>query len=172
MKHDALADKSGTSKVNAGARACRLALIPVVAILAAGGIAVAASPDPVRTVEARQGYFKSLGGVMRPMGQLAASFDAEAAKAEASKLEALLATDRRPFFASGTSDADLPGKTRARAAIWENLTDVSDKLRAFETAGNDVVAAANRGDAAAFGAAFGKFGGTCKACHDAYRLPD
>ncbi|PTE15889.1 c-type cytochrome [Pseudogemmobacter blasticus] len=134
------------------------------------GIAYAA--DPMATITARQDYYKSLGGVMKPMAGLAKSFDAEAAKAEAAKLEAILATDVAPLFAPGTSDAEFPGKTRAMAKIWENGEDVGAKGKAMHEAGAEVIAAANAGDAAAFGAAFGKLGGTCKSCHDAYRVPE
>lgn len=172
MKHYALADNPGSAREYTAATARRLFLFSAVTALAVGGIAVAASPDPVQIVQARQNYFKSLGGVMKPMVQLAGTFDAEAAKAEAAKLDTLLAIDRKPFFALGTSDADLPGRTRAKAAIWENFEDFSTKLHAFEEAGDALVVAAGQGDASAFGAAFGKFGATCKSCHDAYRLPD
>ncbi len=134
------------------------------------GIAYAA--DPMATITARQDYYKSLGGVMKPMAGLAKSFDAEAAKAEAAKLEAILATDVAPLYAPGTSDAEFPGKTRAMAKIWENGEDVDAKGKAMHEAGAEVIAAANAGDAAAFGAAFGKLGGTCKSCHDAYRVPE
>ena len=36
----------------------------------------------------------------------------------------------------------------------------------------ELIAVANAGDEAAFGPAFGKLGGTCKACHDSYRIPE
>ena len=132
----------------------------------------AASAEPMQSIEARQAYFKALGGSMKAMGPLAKSFDAEAAKAEAAKLEAVLATDTSTFFPAGTSDADFPGKTRAMAKIWTDMDDFAAKGKATKEAGVELIAAANAGDGAAFGAAFGKLGGTCKACHDDYRLPE
>ena len=148
----------------------RKVLFATAAAALLGSVALAA--DPMETVTARQEYYKSLGAVMKPMGKLAENFDAEAAKAEAAKLETALAVDVRPFYAPGTSDAEFPGKSRAMAKIWDNMEDVGTKGKAMHEAGAEVIAAANAGDAAAFTAAFGKLGGTCKSCHDAYRVPE
>lgn len=148
----------------------RKVIIAATAASLLAGVALAA--DPLATVEARQEYYKAIGKVMKPMKALAGSFDAEAAKAEAAKLEAALAVDVAPLYTPGTSDADLPGKSRAMAKIWDNMEDVGTKGKAMHEAAAEVIAAANAGDAAAFGAAFGKLGGTCKSCHDAYRVPE
>lgn len=142
--------------------------LPLVA-LTCGSAAFAEGMD---TVKERQAYFKSLGGSMKVMAELAKGFDAEAAKAEAVKLEAILATDTAPLFAPGTSDEDFPGDTRALAKIWSNMDDFGAKGKAMHEAGAALVAAANGGDAGAFGKAVGQFGGTCKSCHDDYRLPE
>jgi len=148
----------------------RKVLIAAASAALVGSVALAA--DPLETIKARQDYYESLGHVMKPMSKLVDAFDAEAAKAEAAKLEAALAVDVAPLFAPGTSDAEFPGKTRAMAKIWTNFDDVGAKGKAMHEAAAEVIAAANAGDAAAFGAAFGKLGGTCKACHDSYRVPE
>nr|P00146.1 RecName: Full=Cytochrome c' [Rhodopseudomonas sp.] len=125
--------------------------------------------DGMETVKARQDYFKSLGGAMKALSGVAKNYDAEAAKAEAAKLEAILATDIKPLFAPGTSDADFPGESEAKASIWENMEDFGAKGQAMHEAGMELIAAANTGEASAFGPALKKLGGTCKACHDDYR---
>lgn len=142
--------------------------IPLAALALAGAV----HAEGMDTVKARQAYFKSLGGSMKAMAGLAKDFNADAAKAEAAKLEPILATDVAPLFAPGTSDEDFPGDTRALAKIWSNMDDFGAKGKAMHEAGAELVAAANSGDGAAFGAAVGKFGGTCKSCHDDYRLPE
>ena len=138
-----------------------------VAALALGTAAYAS--DAKEVIEAREAYFKSLGGSMKAMMGVAKAFDAEAAKAEAAKLEKILATDVAPLFPAGTSSTDFPGETAAKAAIWENMADFGAKGKAMHEAGAAVIVAANAGDGAAFGAALQKLGGTCKACHDDYR---
>lgn len=145
-----------------------LLTLPVAALV----LGTAAYADGMATVKARQDYFKSLGGTMKAMVGVAKKFDAEAAKAEAAKLEALLATDMGPLFAPGSSDADFPKESEAKASIWTNMDDFGAKGKAMHEAGAVVIAAANAGDAAAFGAAVQKLGGTCKACHDDYRVAD
>jgi cytochrome c556 len=140
-----------------------------VAAMAFGTVAHA---DGMQTVEARQAYFKSLGGSMKALVGVAKSYDAAAAKAEAAKLDAVLATDVGPLFAPGTSEADFPGKSEAKASIWSNMDDFGAKGKAMNDAGAALVVAANSGDPAALGAALQKMGGTCKACHDDYRAED
>lgn len=140
--------------------------------IAMGLVATVAAADPMATITARQDYYKSLGAVMKPMGGIVKDFDAGAAQAEAVRLEAALAVDVAPLFAPGTSEAEFPGKTRAMAGIWENMDDVGTKGKAMHEAAAEVIAAADAGDAGAFAAAYGKLGGTCKACHDSYRVPE
>ncbi len=145
-----------------------LSALPVAALLMAG----VAHADEMDMIKARQAYFKSLGGAMKAMGPLTKSFDAAAATAEAEKLKTILATDVAPNFAPGTSVDDFPGDTEALAKIWDNMEDFGAKAGAMHEAGAEVIAAAEAGDGKAFAAAYGKMGGTCKACHDAYRMAD
>jgi len=139
--------------------------------LAALALGTAAHADAMDTVKARQAYFKSLGGVTKAFGELTKAYDADAAKAQAAKLQEILATDTAPLFAAGTSDEDFPGDTRALAKIWSNMDDFGAKGKAMHEAGAALIAAAGEGPDA-FNPAFGKFAGTCKACHDDYRLPE
>lgn len=127
--------------------------------------------DEAATVEARQNFFKSLGNETKALAGLTKAYDADAAKAEAEKLKTILATDMGPLFAPGTSVADFPGQTRAKEEIWSNMDDFGAKGKAMHEAGAALIAAAGDGPDA-FGAAFGKFAGACKACHDDYRLPE
>lgn len=145
-----------------------LAALPAAALLI-GGVAHA---DEMEMIKARQAYFKSLGASMKAMGPLTKSFDATAAKAEAEKLKAALAVDVAPNFAPGTSVDDFPGDTEALAKIWDNMEDFGAKAQALHEAGAELIAVAEAGDGAAFTAAYAKMGGTCKACHDVYRMAD
>lgn len=140
--------------------------------LAALMFTTAAHAEGMATVEARQAYFKALGASMKIFAETAKSFDAEKAKLEAEQIEKTLATDTAPLFAAGTSDADFPGKSRAKANIWENMDDFGAKGKAMHEAAQALIVVAKAGDEANFGAAVGKLGGTCKACHDDYRVPD
>jgi len=72
------------------------------------------------------------------------------------------------WFAAGTGP-EL-GKTGAKPEIWQDPKDFSAKLAAFQKAAQMFNDAARRGDLAAIKARYGDLGGTCKACHDKYRM--
>lgn len=61
------------------------------------------------------------------------------------------------------------GETKAKAAVWSNGADFGVKAQAFEAESAKLVQAVASGDKAAVQKQFGAVGGTCKACHDAYR---
>lgn len=63
-------------------------------------------------------------------------------------------------------------ETDALPTIWENMTDFQEKVGNMQEAATNLNTAAQGGDIAAIGEAFKTTGGTCKACHDDYRLDD
>ena len=62
------------------------------------------------------------------------------------------------------------GKTGAKPEIWQTPDDFASKLHNFQVAAKVFNAAAAAGDVAAIKARFADLGGTCKACHDKYRM--
>jgi len=74
------------------------------------------------------------------------------------------------WFPEGTGPE--VGKTGAKPDIWspQNKADFAAKLRNFQTAAQAFNVAAMSGDAGAIRARFADLGGTCKACHDKYRM--
>lgn len=77
------------------------------------------------------------------------------------------------FFPEGTAGPD--GDSDAAAKIWEDAAGFEAALAKFATDAAAAVAAAGDGgpaDKAAFQAAVQPVLGNCKACHDAYRIPD
>ena len=85
----------------------------------------------------------------------------------ASATMATLASRSARWFPNGTGP-DV-GKTGAKPEIWQKPADFAAKTRDFQAASRALHQAAVRGDMAAVKASYGKLGGTCKACHDAYR---
>lgn len=135
---------------------------------------VAHAAEPEEVAAARIGYFKLVGlemGGLSAMAQGKAPYDATRAKALAADLRVLGSYSHDDLLMPGTSNADLPGKTRALPAIWQNLEDYQAKGVAFFEAVAAVNEAAGNG-AEALAPAVGKLGGTCKACHDDYRAKD
>lgn len=143
------------------------------AALAAMPLAAAAQDPLLDAVKARQAYFSLLGanmGTLAGMAKGKIDFDQDAAVTAASNIEALSTYNAAPHFLPGTSADDLGADvTEAKANIWTDFAGVGAKLQDFQ------MAAAGAGDALAggkdaLGPLLGKIGGTCKACHDEYRV--
>ncbi len=58
----------------------------------------------------------------------------------------------------------------ARADIWDDFSDFTDKANANRKAAQKLAAAARSGDSDATMAAARALGGTCKSCHEKYRI--
>lgn len=147
-------------------------LLLSLAVLAAPSLALAQSPQDV--ADARIGYFRLLGLEMHDLAAMAKGekdYDAEAAKTNAANLEALTHYSTAALFAPGTSNADLPGKTRALPAIWDNMDGMQEKGEAFVAAVQNLNSVAGEG-LDQLRPAVGKLGGTCKSCHDDFRAKD
>jgi cytochrome c556 len=79
-----------------------------------------------------------------------------------------LSVKANTWFPAGTGP-DV-GKTGAKPEIWQNQRDFVAKLHAFQGAAQAFEAAAKSGDMDAIKARYSALNGTCKACHDQYRL--
>jgi len=81
-----------------------------------------------------------------------------------------LSREASGWFPQGTGP-DI-GKTGAKPEIWlpENKADFAAKLSAFQRAAAAFNATTTRNDVAAMKARYADLGGTCKACHDKYRM--
>jgi cytochrome c556 len=132
----------------------------------------ALAQDVPAAVQARQGQFQIMAlniGVVGNMARGNAEYDAEAAQAAADNLVAISMLDQSFHWPEGTDNMSIDG-TRALPAIWENLPDVVAKWQAFGAAAQGLAEVAGTG-LEPMRAAVGAVGGTCGACHDAYRQP-
>lgn len=134
--------------------------------------AMAQDDDAVAgALKARQGYFTMMASNMGVLGAMAKGdmeYDADAALKAAKQIEALGQYDVTAHFIEGSSRDDLGADhTAAKADIWSKQDDFAQKFAALSEATNGI--SEQVGDQAAIGPVLGQLGGTCKACHDAYR---
>lgn len=125
-------------------------------------------------VEARIGYQHLLGlgmGGISAMAKGEAPYDAALAQAHAANLGLLADMQTGPLLPAGTSKDDLPGKTRALTAIWENPERYAELEEELRTAVAGLAAVAGDG-ADALGPAVAEVGGSCRACHTDFRAED
>lgn len=132
----------------------------------------AASSAVADQIAARQAGFKKLGKAFKAMSDQLRSGDPDMSilqSAAASVPE--ITSGIETWFPAGTGP-ESGIKTDALPAIWEKPEDFAQKAGNFKAAAMALAAAGQTGDVAAITAAFRTTGGTCKACHDSYRLDD
>ena len=133
----------------------------------------ATAQDFANEVGARQGMFRIMGlnvGVLGGMARGNIPYDADAAQVAASNLVAVSGINPLNMFPPGSDNMALD-TTRAAPEIWDNIADVGEKWAGFGTAAAGLQAVAGDGQAA-LGPALGALGGSCQACHEAYRGPE
>ncbi|SIN99693.1 Cytochrome c556 [Parasphingorhabdus marina DSM 22363] len=123
-------------------------------------------------IEARQGQLEKIGESFKTISDQLKSDSPDVAAIQAAAASVPEnATGMADWFAEGTGP-DSGVETDALPIIWEEKDDFLAKVTAMQEAAVALVAATEGGDVAAIGAAFRETGGTCKACHDKYRLDD
>lgn len=143
------------------------------ALVAGAVLLVAASPDPVAAVKARQARMKDVGRTFKTINDQmkSGSPDANVVKANARKL-ALLTANVAPLFQQNTTGV-TGMKIEAKPEIWSHWADFQAKAGNLAQATRQLAATADRStDPAVLGPAVKTVGGACKACHDSYRLKD
>ncbi len=140
-----------------------------IAIFTASLVATAAfAHDGVQNlaVKERMKAMETIGANMKILAGMArgqTTFDADAANAALATMATVAATVPDLFEAQ----EDDP-KSEAADEIWTNWDDFVAKAGALENAAS--TAAGSVSDAASLGAAMGAVGGTCKSCHQEYKL--
>lgn len=123
-------------------------------------------------IEARQGQLEKVGDAFKAIvDQLKADSPDIAIIQEAAAVVPEATQGMADWFPEG-SGPESGVETDALPAIWENMTDFQEKVVNMQEAAATLNTAAQGGDMAAIGEAFKNTGGTCKACHDDYRLDD
>ena len=139
--------------------------------LLAGTVSFSAANAAEGAIKARQGYFqivKLYAGPLFGMMKGKVAYNAETAQRNADNLKALTSMSNGAMWPKGSSKAAFPGKTRAKAAIWESGSDIGEKSKAFKQAVAALAKVAGKGNDALV-PAMKTLGGTCAACHKGYR---
>ena len=123
-------------------------------------------------IEARQGQLKKIGKAFKTISdQLKAGSPDLAQIQAATAVVPKEAEGMADWFPEGTGP-ESGVETEALPIIWEEPADFSEKVSAMQNAAAQLDTVAQGGDIAAIATAFKTTGGTCKSCHDKYRLDD
>jgi cytochrome c556 len=136
-----------------------------------GGMAGGIAQDKMAEIKARQDFMEAQG---KDIGKIAAWGKGKASKDDALKaVDDLLARAPRIHmqFPAGTSAADFPGKTKAKADLWKNLDKVPTIVASVKAEEEKLRGTIEKGDAqAAAKQASALYRGNCNSCHNSYRL--
>ncbi|ATC96229.1 hypothetical protein PTUN_a3984 [Pseudoalteromonas tunicata] len=137
------------------------------ALLATPVMANSIFEKPEDAIEYRQAAFSMIRVQISDMGDMlkgAVPFDAERFKMRANNAAAL---SKMPWeaFAPGTDK----GETSALAAVWSQNDEFIKKATAFQDYADKLAVAAQSGDQAIIGKAFGPWAKGCKDCHKTFK---
>ena len=135
----------------------------VVAVVVGGAAVAVIAADAFQD---RHMAMEAVGDAMKPLGAMAkkaAPFDAAVVKASATTIADNL-KKAQGLFPAGSGG----GESRAKPEVW---TDAAGFEKGMKDSYAAAVALQSVSDEAAFGPALGALGGSCKSCHDKYRIP-
>jgi cytochrome c556 len=149
-----------------------------IALLAvAGAASVTAEESKEDTIKARQNFMEEQQHAVNAINAFAKGQGTrEAAVEGADKLLDLskqLETKFVVLFPPGTSNADFPGKTRAKPELWQHFDEAKAAPAKLHAEQLKLVAVVKTADAQTVGQAMGAFyRETCNGlCHNAFRAP-
>jgi cytochrome c556 len=135
-------------------------------------VATAALAAPADVITARQQNYKAIGKAMKGiMDELKTGSPSISTVQTNARTIAGLAPKLPGWFPAGTGP-ESGVKTAALPAVWQNNADFQVAAKNFAAAAQGLNAAAAKGDAAQIGDAAKALGGTCKSCHDRFRLKE
>ncbi len=147
----------------------------VVALLIAGVAGAAFAQQSLKPEEMikirKSGYSFMSWNMGKIKANLDGNFNKEQVIAAANVVAATANSGMGALFAPGTEKDVGEQKTRVKPEFFDpaNKSKLNEVALAFNKEANELAKVAATGDVAAIKAQFGKTGGTCKGCHDAFR---
>ena len=147
----------------------------VVALLIAGVASASFAQQSLKPEEMikirKSGYSFMSWNMGKIKANLDGNFNKEQEIAAANLVAATANSGMGALFAPGTEKDVGDQKTRVKPEFFDpaNKNKLSEVALAFNKEANELAKVAATGDVAAIKAQFGKTGGTCKGCHDAFR---
>ena len=145
------------------------AAIALTVVLGLGAAATMAE-DLAAVVKERQGAMKQQSDALKV---IKAYLDGNGAQADAvAKAQELVTISGKlpSVWPAGTSSKDMPGKSKAKPEIWQDMTKFNGIVATLKTSDQTLLDALQKGDKAAASTAFGDLGKNgCGACHGTFR---
>ncbi len=144
-------------------------ILALVAVAFAG--AAVAQEKTVDAIKWRQSAYGFMGWNMaRIKANVEGTYNKEEVIKAANSIQAVANSGMGVLYAPGTDKGTGWEKTRAKPEIWTEQEKLGKAAMAFVKEANEMAKVAAAGDAAASKAQMGKLGGTCKGCHDDFKI--
>jgi cytochrome c556 len=148
----------------------RLATVSLSIVVGFASAAIAtAAVKPETAIHYRQSAYTMIGWNFAPLAQMVkgkAPWDAVEFSKRAERI-AFLAPQLLEGFPPGSGSG---AETEAKPEIWSDAAGFKAKMDDFVTQSQQLAAVAKAGDEAKMKEQFKATAGTCKACHDGYRV--
>lgn len=141
------------------------------AALAAGLIAAPLLAAPADTVRSRITAYRELGAAFKAVNDGLRGSEVQTIMIQQSARQIRNAARGQYALFPAGSDASTGVKTAAKPEIWTRPAQFRTAQDNFARAADTFFRAASSGDAAAIRAEARKLGGTCKGCHDTFKVP-
>ena len=144
-------------------------ILALVAVAFAG--AAVAQEKIVNEIKWRQSaYGFAAWNMARIKSNVEGTYNKEEVIKAANAIQAVANSGMGALYAAGTDKGTGWEKTRAKPEIWTEQEKLGKAAMAFVKEANEMAKVAAAGDAAASKAQMGKLGGTCKGCHDDFKI--
>lgn len=146
-------------------------ILALVAITLAGSAAAQVKPEDA--IKWRQsGYGFMAWNMARIKMNVEGTYNKEEVIKAANAIQAIANSGMGALYPAGTDKGTGWEKTRVKPEFFTNKEGVTKVAMAFNKEANEMAKVAAAGDAAATKVQLGKLGGTCKGCHDDFKIKD
>jgi cytochrome c556 len=146
-------------------------ILALVAITLAGSAAAQVKPEDA--IKFRQsGYGFMAWNMARIKMNVEGTYNKDEVIKAATAIQAIANSGMGALYPAGTDKGTGWEKTRVKPEFFTNKEGVTKVAMAFNKEANEMAKVAAAGDAAATKEQFGKLAGTCKGCHDDFKIKD
>ena len=144
-------------------------LLALVAVTLTGTAAAQLKPEDA--IKFRQsGYTFMAWNMGRIKANVEGQYNKEEVIKAANAIQGIANSGMGALYLPGTDKGTGWEKTRVKQAFFTDKEGVTKVAVAFNKEANEMAKVAATGDVAAIKEQFGKLGGTCKACHDDFKI--
>ena len=143
-------------------------LVAAAMLVAVPATTLAQDARVAQQVKLRQSAYTVIGSQMALMGAVAsgrAPYDAAAMRVAADRAAAMIGFVPELFPAGS-----INGNSKAKPELWQQQAEFTRLMRDMQAKSAALVTATRSNDLETIKPAVGALGGTCKACHDKYKM--